>query len=96
MRVPVALRRLFDGHRLRLGVGGLGSIPSCLLVPIAFVVLVTLRSAGLVLGITKSEAAGAEKGKVTPMVHVRSILCTVAETAWALGTSVLAGLPLLT
>jgi hypothetical protein len=67
-----------------------------LLVPIAFVVLVTLRSAGLVLGIAKSEDAGAEKGKVTPMVHVTWMLCTVAETAWALGTSVLAGLPLLT
>jgi len=77
-------------------VGGLGSIPSWLLAPVAFVVLVTLRSASLVLGVTKPEAARAEKRKVRPMVHVQSITSEVAETAWALGTSMLAGLPLLT
>lgn len=38
----------------------------------------------------------AQKGKVTPLAHVKSILSIVAETAWALGTSMLAGLPLLT
>jgi hypothetical protein len=77
-------------------VGGLGSIPSWLLVPVAFVVLVTLRFACLVLGSTKPETTRTEKRKVTPMVHVKSILSTAAETAWALGTSMLAGLPLLT
>ena len=30
------------------------------------------------------------------MVHVKLILFIVVETAWALGTSMLAGLPLLT
>jgi hypothetical protein len=30
------------------------------------------------------------------MAHVKSILSIVAETTWALGTSMLAGLPLLT
>jgi hypothetical protein len=30
------------------------------------------------------------------MAHVKSILSITAETAWTLGTSMLAGLPLLT
>jgi ABC-type uncharacterized transport system involved in gliding motility auxiliary subunit len=81
---------------LRLGVGGLGSIPSWLLVSVAFVVLVTLRFAGLVLGVTKPEAAIAKKRKVTPMVHIKSVLSTVAETVRALGANMLAGLPLFT
>ena len=75
---------------------GLGSIPGWLLVPVAFVVLVVLRFASLVLGSTKPETTKAPKGKETPMAHVKSILSIVAETAWALGTSMLAGLPLLT
>ena len=75
---------------------GLGSIPSWLLVPVAFVVLVVLRSACLALGSTKPETTKAQKGKVTPLAHIKSILSIVAETAWALGTSMLAGLPLLT
>lgn len=73
-----------------------GSIPGWLLVPVAFVVLVILRSESLVLERTKPEAKRAENRKVMFMVHVKSILSIVAETAWALGTSVLAGLPLLT
>jgi hypothetical protein len=81
---------------LRLGVGGPGSIPGWLLVPVAFVVLVTLRFVSLILGSTKPEATRAQKRKVTLMVHVKSILSVAAETAWALGTSMLAGLPLLT
>lgn len=76
--------------------GGPGSIPGWLLVPVAFVVLVILRSASLVLVGTKPEAERAEKGKVMFMVHVKSILSIVAETTWALGASMLAGLPLLT
>jgi hypothetical protein len=81
---------------LRLGVRGLGSIPGWLLVPVAFVVLIALRIASLALGINKPETTTAQKEKVAPMAHVKSILSTVAETAWALGTSMLAGLPLLT
>jgi hypothetical protein len=77
-------------------VGGPGSIPGCLLVPVAFVVLVTLRLVTLILGSTKPEATRAQKRKVTLMVHVKSILSVAAETAWALGTSMPAGLPLLT
>ena len=76
--------------------GGLGSIPGWLLVPIAFVVLVILRLASLVLESSKPEAKRAEKRKVMLMAHVKLILSTVAETAWALGESMLAGLPLLT
>ena len=75
---------------------GLGSIPGWLLVPVAFVVLIALRFASLALGSTKPETKKAQKGKVTPMVHIKSIVSVVFETAWALGTSMLAGLPLLT
>ena len=75
---------------------GLGSIPDWLLVPAAFVVLVTLRLVSLVLGNTKPEITRTQKRKVTLMAHVKSILSITAETAWALGTSILAGLPLLT
>jgi hypothetical protein len=77
-------------------VGGLGSIPGWLLVPVAFAVLVTLRSASLVLGNAKPEVTRTQKEKVTPMTHAKSIMSIVAETVWALGTSMLAGLPLLT
>ncbi len=64
--------------------------------PVAFAVLVTLRSVSLVLGNTKPEATSTQKEKVTPMAHMKSILSITAETAWAFGTSMLAGLPLLT
>jgi hypothetical protein len=83
-------------HRLRLGVGGLGSNPGWLLAPVAFVVLVILRCVNLALGTAKPETTGAEKGKVIRMVNARSILSITSETAWALGVSMLAGLPLLT
>ncbi len=75
---------------------GPGSIRGWLLVPAAFVVLVTLRFVSLVLGNTKPEITRTRKRKVTYMAHVKSILSITAEAAWALGTSVLAGLPLLT
>lgn len=75
---------------------GLGSIPGWLLVLVAFVVLVVLRFASLALGNTKPETTKAQRRKVTPMARVKSTLSIVTETAWALGTSMLAGLPLLT
>jgi hypothetical protein len=77
-------------------VRGLGSIPGWLLVPVVLVVLVVLRFASLALGSTRPETTKARKGKVTPLAHIKSILSIVAETTWALGTSMLAGLPLLT
>jgi hypothetical protein len=77
-------------------VGGLGSIPGWLLVPVAFVVLVILRLASLALENTKPETIRTQKGKVTPMARVKSILSISTETVWALGTNMLAGLPLLT
>jgi hypothetical protein len=77
-------------------VGVSGSIPGLLLVPSAFVVLVILRFTSLVLGSIKPEAKRAEKEKVMSMVRTKSMLSMAAETAWALGTSMLAGLPLLT
>jgi len=80
---------------LRLGVRGLRSIPSGLLVPVAFVVLVTLRFVSLALINTRPEAQRARRKKVTLVVHVKSMLSVTAETAWALGASILAGLPLL-
>ena len=76
--------------------GGLGSIPGWLLVPVAFVVLVTLRSVSLVLGNAKPEVTRTQKEKVTPMTRAKSITSIAAETVWALGTNMLAGLPLLT
>lgn len=73
-----------------------GSIPGWLLVPVAFAVLVTLRLASLVLGNEKPEVTRTQKGKVTPMTRTKSITSIAAETVWALGTNMLAGLPLLT
>jgi hypothetical protein len=77
-------------------VGRPGSIPGWLLVPVAFAVLVTLRLASLVLGNEKPEVTRTQKEKVTPMARAKSITSVTAETVWALGTSMLAGLPLLT
>jgi hypothetical protein len=77
-------------------VGGLGSIPGWLLVLVAFVVLVVLRFVSLVLGTPKPEAKREENGKVVRMAHIKSIMSNAAETTWAIGTSMLAGLPLLT
>lgn len=76
--------------------GGLGSIPGWLLVLVAFVVLVVLRFASLALGTTKPETKREESGKVMRMAHIKSIMSDVAETTWAIGTNMLAGLPLLT
>ena len=76
--------------------GGLGSIPGWLLVLVAFVVLVVLRFVSLVLGTPKPEAKREENEKVVRMAHIKSIMSNVAETTWAIGTSMLAGLPLLT
>ena len=61
--------------------GGLGSIPGWLLVPVAFVVLLTLRSVSLALGSSKPETAGAEKREVMRMAHAKSILSMTSETA---------------
>jgi hypothetical protein len=77
-------------------VGVPGSIPGWLLVPVVFVVLVILRLASLALGKTKPETTREQKGKVTPMARVKSMSSIVTETVWALGTNMLAGLPLLT
>jgi hypothetical protein len=77
-------------------VGVPGSIPGWLLVPVAFVVLTILRSVSLALGNIKPEAKRAKTRKVMYMAHVKLRLSIVAETAWALGTSMLAGLPLFT
>jgi len=55
-----------------------------------------LRFVSLVLGTPKPEAKREENGKVVRMAHIKSIMSNVAETTWAIGTSMLAGLPLLT
>ena len=81
---------------MRLGVGGLGSIPGTLLVSLAFVVLVIVRFASLVLGSAKPEAARRDKGKkVMSMAQWKLLLASMLETAWAGAVSVLAGLLLL-
>jgi hypothetical protein len=73
----------------------LGSIPGWLLIPVV-VVLVTLRFASLILENTEPQTTSTENEKATPMAHMKSALSITAETAWALGTSMPAGLPLLT
>jgi len=55
-----------------------------------------LRFASPALGSTETETTKTQKGKVTPMAHVKWILSIATEMAWTLGTSMLAGLPLLT
>jgi hypothetical protein len=77
-------------------VGGLGSIPGWLLILVVFAVLVTLRYVSLVLGNAKPEVTRTQEEKVTPMTHAKWITSVAAETVWALGTNMLAGLPLLT
>ena len=63
---------------------------------VAFVVLIAARFVSLVLGSTKPEAGRRNKRKMMPMAHVEKVISVAAETAWALGTGTLAGLPLLT
>lgn len=90
---------MFDeSRRLRLGVGGLGSIPGIALTVVAFVVLALIRQASLVLVPTNPDASTAKRKKKErpPMVTARSLTASSLETAWALGVSVLAGPPLLT
>jgi hypothetical protein len=77
-------------------VGALGSIPGRLFISVVFAVLVSLRLSSLALGSAKPEAAEREEVKVIAMPKTRAILATTLETAWALGMSILAGLPLLT
>ncbi len=72
------------------------SILGWLLALVAFAVVVILRYANLVLETTKPETTSTHKGKGTPMAHMKLLLSSLTETAWALGTSMLAGLPLLT
>jgi hypothetical protein len=82
---------------LRLGVGELGSIPGVLLLLAAFAVLVLLRFASLAPGSPKPETKKDEERKVVPMAKKSRLLCSAGiETAWAVGGSMLAGLPLLT
>lgn len=76
--------------------GGPGSILGWLLLPVAFVVLVAVRLASLALGTKKPEAVSAKKEKVVRMNKARTVLSATSETMWALGGSMLAGLPLLT
>jgi hypothetical protein len=76
-------------------VRGPSSIPGWLLVPAAFVVLVALRFCKS--GPRKYQARDHKSvEEVMPLAHVKSMLSVMAETTWALGTRMLAGLPLLT
>jgi hypothetical protein len=77
-------------------VGVPSSILGCLLTLVAFTVVVILRYANLVLDQDKPETTSTHKGKETPMAHRKLLLSSLTETAWALGTNMLAGLPLLT
>lgn len=50
------------------------------------------------LGLVKKTPGNkkAKKGKVVRMNNVRKVLSVVYDTAWAVGCSIVAGLPLLT
>jgi hypothetical protein len=81
---------------LRLGVGVFGSIPNWLILPLAFVVLVVVRSVSLVLGVNKPDDRNSKNERGGGMKTARGWLSVFLETTWAVGGSVLAGLPLLT
>ena len=90
------MRYGWNARQLRLGVRALGSNPSGILLPVAFVGLVIVRSAGLVLGKNTPEVKTTEQRKGKPMNMAKKIVSGVLETAWSLGVSMLAGLTLLT
>ena len=74
-----------------------GSIPGSIYFLVVFVGLVIVRSASLVLdSTTNPESEITEKKEAKPMRKVRNLVSAALETAWALGVSILAGLPLLT
>ena len=75
--------------------GGLGSIPSGLLVAAAFVVLIVIRYAVSGQG-TKIPETGENKERKVMRMRIRTWLTASLETTWAVATEMLAGLPLLT
>jgi hypothetical protein len=85
----------FANRRLRLGVGVTGSIPVWLFF-LGLAVLVVIRFVSLDLGnkIPENRNSKSRKGGRMDKVHAWS--STALETAWAVGGSMLAGLPLLT
>ena len=83
-------------RQLRLGVGAIGSIPTWLCFFLAFVVLVIVRSASLVLGNAKPDDCKNRSEGGSIVNKVRKAMSVVLETAWAVGGSILAGAPLLT
>lgn len=77
--------------------GGGGSIPSQLLVVLpAFAALTFIKFCELGLERKTPRNATAWRGKVTRMRDVRKVLSVGCDTAWAVGASMVAGLPPLT
>ncbi len=73
----------------------LGSAPTWLLAPIAFVCLVVVRCASLLRKEKPVVQPSRRKRKVVRLDKAQTVTSTALETMWALGTSVLGGsLPL--
>ena len=86
-------RYRFSVRRFWSGAGVLGSIPGVAVATGVFAVLVVCRLVSLksLLKVT-SEAESSKDRKEMPMRMLRAVLGVSAETAWALGASVTAGL----
>ena len=77
--------------------GGSGSIPyGVLLVILAFAALMLIEFCSLGLVSKTPRNKKPKKGKVVRMNDVRKVLSVGFDTAWAVGCSIVAGLPLLT
>ena len=76
--------------------GVFGSIPDSIYFLVAFVGLIIVRSASLVLDSTTSPESETTGEKEAGPMRKANLFSAALETAWALGVSILAGLPLLT
>lgn len=74
-----------EARQLRLGVGAIGSIPTWLCFFLAFVVLVVVRSANLVLGSTNPDDHKKRNEGDTIMNKARKTMSVALETARAVG-----------
>lgn len=89
---PLRLGALDSGcHRLRLGVGGIGSTPIGVLVLVVFIVAIAAGLGSLVLGSTNP----GDKKQLRWMgafMDGRTVVAAVLETVQATGVNLLAGL----
>jgi hypothetical protein len=80
-------------RRFRSGAGVLGSTPGLIAASFAFTILLSLRLAILMLHLkVPSEVHVNKNRKEAAMESLRTVTGTIAETVWALGVAVGAGL----